>query len=325
MELRQLKYFIAVSDSGSFSKAAEQAHVVQSALSQQIAALEAELDVQLLVRSPRGITLTAAGQLFYQQAHNLLRQVEHVKAQVREGEGRPGGPVSIGLPNTTAAQLSLPLLEACLKQYPGIALHIMEGMSRQLHRAVTNASVDMVIQFSGQPVHGLKVERLATEELFLISSAQGRAQSGGVNEVSEIALAELRNMPLLLPERGNGLRDLLDKALLEKGLKITPLAELGSAARLAEAAVKGVGATLLPWGSFHQAHADGKLRVQRIRELPIQRDLLLCVSSSMALTDAASAVRSLVRNVVQDVIRTGIWQAPDAADGRPLAATRTGQ
>ncbi len=322
MELRQLKYFIAVSDAGSFSKAAEQAHVVQSALSLQIATLEAELEVQLLIRSPRGITLTAAGQLFYQQAQHLLRQVEHVKAQVKDGAGHPGGPVSIGLPNTTAAQLSLPLLEACLKRYPRIALHIMEGMSRQLHRAVTNASVDMVIQFSGQPVHGLKVQRLATEELFLISSAQGHTQAG---QVSEVSLAEMRDMPLLLPERGNGLRDLLDKALLEKGLEITPLAELGSAARLAEAAVKGTGATVLPWGSFHQAHAAGKLRVQRISGLPIRRDLLLCVSSSMALTDAARAVHSLVIDVVKDLVRTGIWQAPDADVFRHPQAALVGQ
>lgn len=325
MELRQLKYFIAISDSGSFSKAAEQAHVVQSALSQQIAALEAELEVQLLVRSPRGITLTAAGQLFYQQAQHLLRQVEHVKAQVREGEGRPGGPVSIGLPNTTAAQLSLPLLEACLKRYPGVALHIMEGMSRQLHRAVTNASVDMVIQFSGQPVHGLKTEKLATEELFLISSAPGQAQAAAARDVGEVSLDQLRHMPLLLPERGNGLRDLLDKALLDRGVEVTPLAELGSAARLAEAAIQGVGATLLPWGSFHQAHADGRLRVQRIRGLPIRRDLLLCVSSSMPLTDAASVVHELVRTVVQDVIRTGIWQAPDPAIARSAPAEHAGQ
>jgi LysR family nitrogen assimilation transcriptional regulator len=324
LELRQLKYFIAISDSGSFSKAAEQAHVVQSALSQQIAALETELEVQLLVRSPRGITLTAAGQLFYQQAQHLLRQVEHVKAQVREGEGRPGGPVSIGLPNTTAAQLSLPLLQTCLKRYPGVALHIMEGMSRQLHRAVTNASVDMVIQFSGQAVHGLKTDRLATEELFLISSAPGQAQAAAAREVGEVSLDQLRQMPLLLPERGNGLRDLLDKALLDKGVEITPLAELGSAARLAEAAIQGVGATLLPWGSFHQAHADGKLRVQRIRGLPIRRDLLLCISSSMPLTDAASAVHALVLEVVQDVIRTGIWQAPEPAVARPPAAAHPG-
>ena len=310
MEFRQLKYFIAVSDSGSFSKAAAQAHVVQSALSQQIAALETELQVQLLVRSPQGITPTAAGQVFYQQAQHLLRQVEHVKVQVRESEGKPGGPVSIGLPNSTAAQLSLPLLQACLLRYPGISLHIMEGMSRQLHRALTNASVDMVIQFSGQPEHGLKVRRLATEELFLISGTRGKKAMGKVTEVS---LDALRSMPLLLPERGNGLRDLLDQALRDVGMEIKPLAELGSAARLAEAAEKGIGATLLPWGSFHEAYSAGKLQVQRIRNLPIKRDLLLCVSSSMALTDGARAVHALVPKVVQELIRKGTWKGIDLA------------
>ncbi len=310
MELRQFKYFIAVSDCGSFSKAAEQAHVVQSALSQQIAALEAELDVKLLVRSAQGVTPTAAGRMFYQQAQHLLRQVEHVKAQVRDSQGNPGGPVSIGLPNSAAAQLSLPLLQACLLRYPRIALHIMEGMSRQLHRALTQASVDMVIQFSGQPEHGLKVRRLATEELFLISSSGKRAG----RKVTEVSLDSLRKMPLLLPERGNGLRDLVDQVLLEAGVEIKPLAELGSAATLAEAAEKGMGATLLPWGSFQQGYAAGKLKVQRIKNLPIKRDLLLCTSSTAPLTDGARAVYDLVPELVQELIKKGIWRDIELAD-----------
>lgn len=311
MELRQFKYFIAVTDSGSFSKAAEQAHVVQSALSQQIAALEAELDVKLLVRSAQGVTPTAAGRMFYQQAQHLLRQVEHVKAQVREGQGQPGGPVSIGLPNSTAAQLSLPLLKACLKRYPGIALHIMEGMSRQLHHSLTHAAVDMVIQFSGQPEHGLQVRRLATEELFLISSKAG-GKAG--QKITTVSLDSLRSMPLLLPERGNGLRDLVDQALLEVGVEIQPLAELGSAATLVEAAETGIGVTLLPWGSFQRGYAAGKLKVQRIKGLPIKRDLLLCCSSTAPLTEGARAVHALVPEVVQELIKKGIWKDIELAD-----------
>ena len=307
MELRHLRYFIVVIDSGSFSKAADHAHVVQSALSQQIAALEAELEVKLLVRSAQGVAPTAAGRLFYQQAQHLLRQVEHAKTMVREceSEGRLTGPVSVGLPNSTAANLSLPLLEACLSRYPGIELHIMEGMSRQLHQALINANLDMAIQFSGQPEHGLKVRRLATEELFLISSSGGRQ---GDRKHVTVPLANLLDMRLLLPQKGNGLRDLLDKVLADSGVVIKPLAELGSAATLAEAAGKGIGATVLPWGAFHREHADGKLRVDRIEHLPIKRDLLLCVSNSMPLTDAAQAVHALVFEVVQDLVKREIWK-----------------
>jgi LysR family nitrogen assimilation transcriptional regulator len=138
LELRQLKYFIAIIESGSFSKAAIESHVVQSALSQQIAALETELEVQLLVRSAQGVTPTTAGQLFYQHAQHLLRQVEHAKTLVRASDGKPSGRVTIGLPTSTAATLSLPLLEACLALYPGIQLHLMEGLSRQMHQALIN-------------------------------------------------------------------------------------------------------------------------------------------------------------------------------------------
>jgi LysR family nitrogen assimilation transcriptional regulator len=311
VEFRQLRYFTAIIESGSFSKAADQAHVVQSALSQQIAALESELQVTLLVRSAKGVTPTAAGMLFYQQVQHLLRQVEHAKMMVRESEGKPSGPVSIGLPNSTAANLSLPLLEACLSRYPKIELHIMEGMSRQLHQTLVNARVDMIVQFSGQPEHGLRVRRLATEELFLISSIRGKKVD---RKITTISVDSMREMPLLLPEKGNGLRDLLDKVLAGTGVEIKPLAELGSATTLAEAAKKGIGATVLPWGAFHREHAAGRLHVHRIENLPIKRDLLLCVSSTMPLTSAAQAVHALVIEVVQQLVKREIWKKVELRD-----------
>jgi LysR family nitrogen assimilation transcriptional regulator len=305
VELRQLKYFIAIIESGSFSKAAIESHVVQSALSQQIATLEAELKTQLLVRSAQGVTPTAAGQLFYQHAQHLLRQVEHAKTAVRASDGKPSGRVSIGLPTSTAATLSLPLLEACLSLYPGIQLHLMEGLSRQMHQALINAKADMVIQFSGQSEHGLRARRLLTEELFVVSANRG---DPGANLVGTVSLSRLREMPLLLPERGNGLRDLVEQQLAALGVTVTPVAELGSLTTMIEAAEKGIGATLLPWGAFHRQYRAGTLRAERIGNLTIKRGLMLCVSETLPMTDAAQALHGLVIKVVNDLMHQGIWK-----------------
>lgn len=310
MELRQLRYFISIVEAGSFSRAAIASHVVQSALSQQVAALETELGVQLLLRSAQGATPTAGGQLFYQHAQHVLRQIEHAKAVVREGEGRPSGPVSIGLPTSTAATLAVPLLEACLLRYPGIQLHLMEGLSRQMHRALDTASVDMVIQFSGQSTHGFKTRSLLTEELFLVSGTRGR---GVDHTVGTISVNELRELRLLLPERGNGLRDLCEQVLASVGVTSNPLVELGSLTTMIEAAEKGIGATLLPWGAFRREHAAGKLRARRIEGLHVQRGLVLCVSEHLPLTEAAQAFYALVVEVVDSLVRQGIWKEVEAA------------
>jgi DNA-binding transcriptional LysR family regulator len=310
VELRQLKYFIAIIESGSFSKAANECHVVQSALSQQIATLEAELGVQLLVRSAQGVTPTGAGLLFHRHAQHLLKQVEHAKTAVHASDGKPRGRVAIGLPTSTAATLSLPLLEACLSLYPGIHLHLMEGLSRQMHQALINAKADMVIQFSGQSEHGLRARRLLTEELFIVrANPDGTARP----EVGTIPLSRLCKMPLLLPERGNGLRDLVEQQLATLGVAVTPLAELGSLTTIIEATEKGIGATLLPWGAFHRHYVSGTVRADRLDDLTIKRGLMLCVSETLPLTEAAQALHGLVITVVNDLVHKGIWKEAELA------------
>jgi DNA-binding transcriptional LysR family regulator len=89
MELRQLRYFVRIVDLGSLSKAAADLFVAQPALSKQIAALEAELKATLLVRSPRGVTPTEAGQAFYRQAQSVLRQLGRIPDEVRSVQDRP--------------------------------------------------------------------------------------------------------------------------------------------------------------------------------------------------------------------------------------------
>lgn len=305
MELRQLKYFTVIIESGSFSKAAVACHVVQSALSQQIAALEAELGTHLLVRSTQGVTPTGAGQLFYRHAQHVLRQIDHVKTALQQHEGKPSGSVSIGLPTSTAATLSLPLLEACLELYPGIRLHLMEGLSRHMHQALNTGKADMVIQFSGQPTHGLQTTRLLTEELFLVSANHGSVPA---HEIGVLPLSRVREMRLLLPERGNGLRDLVEEQLAPFGIAMTPVAELGSLTTILEAAEKGIGATLLPWGAFHRQYHAGTLRAERIENLPLKRDLMLCVSETHPMTEAAQALHGLVTSVVSNLVRQGVWK-----------------
>jgi LysR family nitrogen assimilation transcriptional regulator len=305
VEFRQLKYFIAIVEAGSFSKAAIHANVVQSALSQQIAALETELAASLLVRSAHGVSPTMAGELFYQHAQHLLRQVEHAKSVIRRCDNQPNGPVSIGIPTSTAATLSVPLIEACLARYPSIQLHIMEGLSRQIHQALNNATVDMAVQFSGQSMHGFKARRLLTEELFVVTG------TGGIKpdrRIETINLNALREMRLMLPERGNGLRDLVEKLLESIGISANPLIELGSLTTIIEATEKGIGATILPWGAFQREHAAGRLHAYRLEGLSIPRSLMLCVSGTLPMSSAAQTFHDLVIEVVNQLVRQGTWK-----------------
>lgn len=112
MELRQLRYFVAIVDHGSLSRAALFLHVAQPALTAQIKHLEDELGAQLLHRSAQGMTSTDAGKVFYEHAQAILKQVGDAKSAVTQSTTRPSGSVTLGLPHSISGALALPLLIA---------------------------------------------------------------------------------------------------------------------------------------------------------------------------------------------------------------------
>ncbi len=108
MELRQLRYFLGVCEAGSFLKASARLHVAQPALGQQVAALEEELGVRLLLRSSKGVTSTSAGKTFLEHANLVLADVERASLAVREAGSVPSGSVAIGLATTVSLGATLP-------------------------------------------------------------------------------------------------------------------------------------------------------------------------------------------------------------------------
>ena len=126
MELRQLRYFVAIVDHGSLSRAAQVLHMAQPALTQQLRQLEEELQAQLLHRSPQGVLSTDAGKLFYEHAQAILKQVGDARSAVNQSATRPAGSVSLALPHSISGALALPLLLASRERYPEITLQLTE-------------------------------------------------------------------------------------------------------------------------------------------------------------------------------------------------------
>src|ERR1700689_2317281 len=109
MDLRQLRYFVGIVQAGSLSRAADQLHVAQSAISHHLATLESELNRQLVTRGPKGIQLTDAGSVLYRHAEAILRHVEFAKYDAMSALKVPSGRVSIGFPGVLAPLLSYEL------------------------------------------------------------------------------------------------------------------------------------------------------------------------------------------------------------------------
>ena len=147
MELRQLRYFCAITRWGSFSKAAGEVFIAQSALSHQLAQLEEELGAPLFHRTRRGVELTEAGRVFHAHATAILRQVDDAKASVRNAEGEPSGKVVFGIPHSASNALALPLLQAVRRELPKVELEITEELTGNLVPQLRSGQISLAVLF----------------------------------------------------------------------------------------------------------------------------------------------------------------------------------
>jgi LysR family hydrogen peroxide-inducible transcriptional activator len=166
MELHQLRYFVAVAQTGNFSRAAERCHVSQPSLSQQILKLERRLGQPLLNRLGRRAVLTDAGRLLLDRATAILAAVEDAERRLSEGDGLQGGRLAIGALPTIAPYLLPSVLEGFARRWPHIELAVQEDVTRNLVAAVVEGDLDLAILALPIAEERLQLEPVLTESLF---------------------------------------------------------------------------------------------------------------------------------------------------------------
>src|ERR1700754_1166961 len=139
VQLRHLRYFTRIVESGSFSRAASVIHIAQPALSQQIAELEERLGVSLLQRSARGVRPTAAGEIFYKEASAILHQLDQLPEIVRSSTGEVEGTVNLGFVSSLAPRL-VGLLDECREAFPKVVIRVSDGDSLSLESKIAAGS-----------------------------------------------------------------------------------------------------------------------------------------------------------------------------------------
>jgi LysR family nitrogen assimilation transcriptional regulator len=294
VNLRRLKYFVKIVDTGSLTQASETLHVAQPALSQQIATLEHEFGQQLLVRTKTGVTPTEAGRVLYRHAQVMLRQFAQAKDDVKNFGRALSGQVSIGLaPGTAASALALPLLRAVHDRHPDIVLHINENLGSTLCDVVKNGCMDMAVMYGGRRiVQGLTFDHLLNEELFVVAPNHMLPGKG------QVTLQELRDIDLLLPRSHNYLRKYVDEAFAGKKIAPRVVAEIESSATLSSAVASGMGATVLPVSAARAVSASISSHLCRIVSPTIEVPLALCASDHLPLSEPAHAVKNIVIELV---------------------------
>lgn len=303
MDVRQLRYFLAIVKCGSFSRASQELNVAQPALSHHIANLEGELGVRLLDRSTKGVLPTECGETLVSHAEIIIRQFTQAARDVQCTSEHPSGVVSIGLPTSISLGLTVPLLAAVETNYPAIELKISENHSGYLSEWIQSGRLDLAILFDIEQNGSFVSKRLMTEALYFVSMPETPPKHQG-----SIDFAELANRPLVLTGANHGLRHVIDRCSVSASVDIHVKTELDSLGAIKQLVAAGFGNSILPWSAIKDECEQGLLRALRIKNPSLEREVFLASSRDWPRSRAAEIISNLVANLTDELIGSGEWR-----------------
>ncbi len=253
MELHQLRAFEAAARWHSFTRAAEEMHLSQPAVSMQIQALERELGLKLLERLPRQVILTQAGELLLDYAQRLLNLAEEAGLALAELKGLQAGCLRVGASPTIGAYLLPQMLGSFKCRYPHLRVIAEIAPSQRVAEALHAYAIDVGLVEAGVDLGALDAEVFRTDELALVVPAQHPWARRGA-----IGAEELAGYPLIAREPGSGTRALVEERLRALGVEVTPALELGGVEAIKNAVLAGLGVSFI---SRHAITLEEKLGV----------------------------------------------------------------
>lgn len=305
MDLRQLRYFTQVVESGSFSKAANMLHVAQPALSQHVRHMEQELGVALLYRNAQGVTATEAGGRLLRHAKRILAEFAEIPDSVRGEAVAPRGDVRFGMPGTVSELLAAPLIEAVRERYPQVRIRVVEAMSGYILGWLRRGDVDLAMLYSTSDPSGLAVHHGLSEEIFLFAAAN--TSDGPAGDAASVAQAA--SLPLVIPGPGHGLRELVEETALTAGVPLTPAIEIDSYSQIKKVVMRGLGFGILPLMAINREVEEGVFRKWRLHQPSITRKVYLAYSTERPLLNAPRAVGQLAWEILRQLVKDRAWIA----------------
>jgi LysR family transcriptional activator of glutamate synthase operon len=248
MELRQLRYFMEVAKREHVSDAAVHLHVAQSAISRQIANLEAELGVSLFEREGRNVKLTPIGKLFLTHTESALKAIDYAKQQIDEYLDPERGTIKIGFPTSLASHLLPTVISGFKDRHPNVAFHLRQGSYKFLIDAVKSRDIDLAF-LGPMPTGDPDIEGhiLFTENISALIPTNHPLASR-----KSVRLGDLRNDAFVLFPEGFILRKMVVDACKQAGFSPNISSEGEDLDAIKGLVSAGMGVTLLPESTFYE-------------------------------------------------------------------------
>ncbi|MBX7197043.1 MAG: LysR family transcriptional regulator [Sandaracinaceae bacterium] len=283
MEVETLRAFVAVARAGGFSAAARQENVTQPSLSRRVQALEKEVAARLVVRTPRGVQLTRAGERFLEHAERALRALQAGITEVGELHERPQGTVTVGAIATVAAYVLPRVIAAFLAEHPEVDVRIREGFPTELEELLARGELDLAIFTLPVRRGDLSARRLWSED-YVLAVPPGHALVGARKvDLSDV----VREKFVVIPGAAATLA--YENACAARGVVAQVVVSAESVESLRRLVAHGIGLGLVP-----RIAVDDPSHVVEVGKGRVVRQVALVHRGEETLTAAGRALRTAI-------------------------------
>jgi LysR family transcriptional regulator, nitrogen assimilation regulatory protein len=296
VNLRALKYFVAIADAGSLTAAAEAIAIAQPALSRQLRELENDLGVQLLHRTSRGVRLTQAGATLYESAYRILAEAERVREQLT-GQHTEQASVVLGTTPTLASLLVPGVFARCQRSLGGVKLTVREAFTPVLLDWLERGVVDLAVVTNPEPGRSITMHALLGEPFALISQA--------ARQVSPtVSLSQLARIPLLMTTIHRGI---IERQIAPMGGHLNVHAQIDSVDSIRELVLQGQGSTLMPVSVFKDPRVRRRVTMSEVSGVQLNRLLVMATRIKREENSALSVLKDLVVSELAELTQAGMF------------------
>jgi LysR family transcriptional activator of glutamate synthase operon len=320
MELRQLRYLLALADEGSFTRAARTTSVAQPALSRQIQKLESELGLPLVDRTTRRVTITPAGQEVVATDRRVLGELEALRHFLQQTAGLLRGTVTIGVTQTPGPMDVPRILAAFNRRHGGVELVVREGLSIDLAGQLREDRIDLALitAINQRERRRLELQRCQAERLAVLLPTGHRLAAR-----KHLTIADLRDERFVSFAPGATIRTAVERAATRAGFVLRASLETNDVGRTTALVAEGLGVAVLPDSDARQGGSNTV--TVALRAPTLRHEIFIAWRAHRHLTPAADALRTAIlkppeafprdRSCTDD--RQLLWSADQTAEAPP--------
>lgn len=296
MDFRKIRYFVAVFEEGSISRAALREHIAQPALSVHIKQLEAELSVRLFERSTQGVQATAAGRHLYKLCCGLLRGLDSARQEMLDFGGTVAGSIRLGLMPTICRGVLAQVLDDYTRAYPRVEIEIVEAYSGTLADRLVAGDLDLAICNRPASQTSLKLRLVYSDRLLLVSGTAARRPPW-----QPVRLDAVGDLKLVLPSAHHSLRRILDRQIKAGTIRPARVIQVDGLGATMEFVGASDWSTVLPSAAVVNDQASGRFALSPIAYPSLASDIYVMHPPELPLSLPAQTIVQMIQDALEEV------------------------